>query len=172
MRWSVTAIRDTTEQLSTRRELELLRDLQRPANERARDEERIRITLADGLQKAEKQRDAAAADTERQFNEGRTKATSEYESVTGEARQRYEKDRNAAQTEYKGLRHGVESELSRVKEAARSEKQQASWETLTVFDALKGQPRERFLATVQRLNRNNQELAILESDAVEIMQMR
>ena len=60
-----------------------------------------------------------------------------------------EADRNAAQQEYKGLRHGVESELSRVKEAAHNEKQQASWEALTVFDALKGQPRERFLATVK-----------------------
>jgi len=70
------------------------------------------------------------------------------------------------------LRHGVESELSRVKEAARNEKQQASWEALTVFDALKGQPRERFLATVKRLEHNSQELTVLENDSVEIMQMR
>ena len=139
----------TTEQLSTRRELELLRDLQRLAGERAREEERIRTVLADGLQAAEQARDAAAAEIEREFNAGRSAATTEYESVTGQARQRYEADRNAAQQEYKGLRHGVESELSRVKEAAHNEKQQASWEALTVFDALKGRPRERFLATVQ-----------------------
>ena len=162
----------TTEQLSTRRELELLRDLQRLAGERAREEERIRTVLADGLQAAEQARDAASTDVEREFNVSRSAATSEYESVTGQARQRYEADRNAAQQEYKGLRHGVESELSRVKEAARNEKQQASWEALTVFDALKGQPRERFLATVKRLELNNQELAVLEHDSVEIMQMR
>src|SRR4029078_13134123 len=115
--------------------------------ERAREETRIRSVLADGLQSAEQARDAASAGIERGFYKGRTVATSEYESVTGEARQRYEGDRNAAQQEYKGLRHGVESELSRVKAAAHSEKQQASWEALTEFDALKGQPRERFLAT-------------------------
>src|SRR6185312_10737357 len=96
----------------------------------------------------------------------------DFERVTGGARERYEADRNSAQKEYKGLRHGVESELSRIKEAARSEKQQASWETLTVFDALKGRPRERFLSTVQRLNHSNKELAVLERDAIEIMQMR
>src|SRR4051812_18397930 len=162
----------TTEQLSTRRELELLRDLQRLASERAREEARIRDVLADGLLAAEQARDAAAAEIDREFNTSRSAATSEYETVTGQARQRYESDRNAAQQEYKGLRHGVESELSRVREAARNEKQQASWEALTVFDALKGQPRERFLATVKRLERNSQELAVLENDSIEIMRMR
>src|SRR5215212_2041432 len=174
MRLSVTASRETatTEQLSTRRELELLRDLQRLASERAREEARIRTVLAEGLQAAEQARDAAAAEIDRDFDAGRSAATSEYESVTSQARQRYESNRNAAQQEYKGLRHGVESELSRVKEAARNEKQQASWEALTVFDALKGQPRERFLATVKRLERSSQELAVLEHDSIEIMQMR
>src|SRR3954452_17413754 len=131
----------TTEQLSTQRELELLRDLQRLASERAREEERIRSVLADGLQAAEQARDAVTAEVEREFNAGRSVATTEYEAVTSQARQHYEADRNAAQQEYKGLRHGVESELSRVKEAALNAKQQASWEALTVFDALKGQPK-------------------------------
>jgi hypothetical protein len=170
----VTASRETisTEPLSTRRELELLRDLQRLANERAREEGRIAAALAEGLEAAEKTRDAAVVQIEQRFTEGRTAATSEYEGVTGAARQRYEDDRNASQQEYKGLRHGVESELSRVKEAARSEQQNASWEALTVFDALKGRPRERYLATVERLKRNNLELAVLENDAAEIMKMR
>jgi DNA segregation ATPase FtsK/SpoIIIE, S-DNA-T family len=170
----VTASRETTiaEQLTTRRELELLRDLQRLSGERAREEERIRTALAEGLRAAEQRRDAAAAEIEREFNEGRAAVTSEYERVTGAARQQYEANRNAAQKEYKGLRHGVESELSRVKEAALNEKQQASWETLTVFDALKGRPRERFQAAVKLLERSNQELAVLERDSVEIMQMR
>ncbi len=170
----MTASRETisTEPLSTRRELELLRDLQRLANERAREEQRIGAALSDGLEAAEKARDAAAAEIERQFTERRSAATNEYEQATGTARQRYEDDRNAAQQEYKGLRQGVESELSRVKEAAQNEQQNASWEALTVFDALKGQPREKFLATVQQLKRSNQELAVLERDAIEILKMR
>lgn len=162
----------TAEQLSTQHELELLRDLQRLAGERAREEERIRNALADGLQAAEQARDAAATQIDREFNESRAASTDEYERVTGQARQRYEADRNAAQKAYKGLREGVETELSRVKQAAQSEKQQASWEALTVFDALKGQPRERFQATVKQLELSSQELAVLERDAVEIMNMR
>jgi hypothetical protein len=150
----------------------LLRDLQRLAGERAREEERVRNALADRLQAAEQARAAAATQIEREFNESRATSTDEYERVTGQARQRYEADRNAAQKEYKGLREGVETELSRVKQAAQSEKQQASWEALTVFDALKGQPRERFQTTVKRLELSSQELTVLERDAIEIMQMR
>ncbi len=170
----MTANRETTirELLSTRRELELLRDLQRLANERAREEQRIQAVLAEGLAAADKARDAAAASIEQRLNEGRATATNEYEQTTNAARARYEKDRDAAQEEYKGLRHGVESEFDRVKEVARSEQQNASWEALTVFDALKGQPRERFVATVEQLKRSNLELAVLEQDAVDIMRMR
>src|SRR6202008_1840699 len=115
-----------------------MRDLQRLANERAAEEERIRAALADGLQEAEKLRDRSAAETEQRFSKNREKAAAEYESVTGDARRRYEDERNAAQSEYKGIRQGVESEVSRVKESARNERQQASWEAMTVFDALKG----------------------------------
>jgi hypothetical protein len=158
--------------LSTRRELELLRDLQRLANDRSREENRISTTLEAGLADAGKTRDEAAARIERQFSEGRTAANAEYESASVGARARYETQRNAAQQQYKGLRHGVESETERVMETARNEQQLASWEALTVFDALKGRPRERYLETVKRLERANQEIAVLEHDASTIMKMR
>ena len=171
----MTVSRDSTtvaEPLTTQRELELLRDLQRLASDRAKEEQRIREALAAGLAAAEKTRDATAVDIEREFTSARTAATSEYERITGSARQRYEDDRNAAQRQYKELRQDAESELSRVKDAAKSEQQNANWEAMTVFDALKGRPKERFLATVQQLKRNNQELGVLENDAAEIMKMR
>ncbi len=162
----------SSEPLSTRRELELLRDLQRLANERAQEEQRIRVALAESLDAAEKARDAAATTIEQRFAEGRAATTSEFEQASNAARAKYETDRNSAQLEYKGLRQGVESEFSRAHEAAREEQQTASWETLTVFDALKGRPREKFLATVQLLKRSHQELTVLEQDATDIMKMR
>lgn len=174
MRSSVTVSRETTsiEPLSTRRELELLRDLQRLANERAREEQRIRTVLSEGLEAAAKARDTAAAEIDRRFSDSRTAANDDFERATAKARERYEADRNSAQQEYKGLRQGVESELSRVKDEARSEQQNASWEALTVFDALKGRPKERFQATVLQLKRTHQELAVLEQDAIDILKMR
>ncbi len=158
--------------LSTRRQLELMRGLQRLANERAQEEERIRTALVEGLGAADEARSKAAAEIESQFTASREKASADHEQITGDARRRYEDQRNTAQNEYKGLRRGVESEVSRVTEAARNERQQASWETLTVFDALKGRPRERFQETVKRLERINQEFAVLEQDSVAIMKMR
>ena len=162
----------TREPLSTRWQVELLRQLQRLASARWNEEKRIETALSDGLRAAEVARDKTAAEIERQCASGRSAANAEYERVTGEARSRYEAERNAAQQQYKGLRHGVESEHSRVLEAAHTERQQASWEALTVFDALKGRPREKYLAAVKRLQRSNEELAVLEHDAVEIMKMR
>ncbi|MCI0334458.1 MAG: cell division protein FtsK [Planctomycetes bacterium] len=158
--------------LSTRRQLELMRDLQRLTKDRAQDEERIRTALVEGLASADEARSKTAAEIESQFTRSREKASADYEQVTGDARRHYEVERNSALQEYKGLRRGVESEVSRVTEAARSERQQASWETLTVFDALKGRPRERFQETVKRLDRINQEFAVLEQDAIAIMKMR
>jgi len=149
-----------------------MRDLQRLANERNQEESRIRTALDVGLQASEIARDTTAADIARQFNERRAQAAAEYERVTSEARTRYESEREAAQQEYKGLRQGVESEVSRVTKTAHDEKQRVSFEALTVFDALKGRPRERFLEAVRRLELTNQELAVLEHDAIEIMRMR
>jgi hypothetical protein len=149
-----------------------MRQLQRLATERWNEESRIQSTLLDGLRAAEEARDQAGAEIERRFTTGRSTANAENERVTTEARSRYESERDAAQKQYKGLRHGVESEHSRVLEAARSERQEASWEALTVFDALKGRPREKYVATVRRLQRSNEELAVLEHDVVEIMKMR
>lgn len=170
----MTVSRDTisAEPLTTQRELELLRDLQRLASDRAKEEQRIREALAAGLAAAEKKRDATAVDIEREFTNSRTATTNEFERFTGTARQRYEDERNSAQRQYKELRQDAESELSRVKEAAKSEQQNANWEANTVFDAVKGRPREKFQATAQQLKRNSQELAVLETDAIDIMKMR
>jgi hypothetical protein len=149
-----------------------MRDLQRLANERFREETRIRTALAEGLRAAEQARDNLAAEIERRFTAGRAEATADFERTTGEARSQYERNRDAAQQQYKGLRRGVESQTAREIEEARSERQQASWELLTVFDALKGQPRERYLETIRQLQRANEEVAVLEQDATTIMKLR
>jgi len=170
----VTASREANaaELLSTRRQLELMRDLQRLANERHDEEERIRSILAEGLRAAESEHQRRAAETARQFDERRAQAAADYEQHASEARQRYEEDRNAAQQEYKSLRRDVEAEVLRITEAARNERERVSWEALTIFEALKGRPRERFQETVKRLERTNKELAVLEQDAIAIMKLR
>ena len=56
--------------------------------------------------------------------------------------------------------------------AAVTEQQEASWETLAVFDAIKGRPRERLLEAMRRLRGSSEQLAVLEHDAEAIVRMR
>jgi S-DNA-T family DNA segregation ATPase FtsK/SpoIIIE len=160
------------EPLSTVRQLELMRQLQRLANERWEEESQTKAALADGLCKAQEARQAAADEIDRRCADARARATAKYEQVCSIAQSGYERERDAAQQEYKGLRRDVESEHTRTMREALSEQQTASWETLAVFDAIKGRPQERFYEAMRRIQRSNQELAILERDAETIMKMR
>lgn len=158
--------------LSTQHELELLRELQRLANERAQAEQQCQAALEEGLAQAEAERERATVEIERIFAESRASAVAEFEQRSSAARHEYEASRDAAQREYKGLRQVVEAEHSRVTEAARLEEQQVAWEAQTVFEAIKGRPKERFQEVCKRLERVSQELTVLEHDAATAMKLR
>ena len=160
------------EPLSIIRQLELMRDLQRLANDRAQAESRIRAALEEGLRDAEHQRDAQTGEIESRCSSARAAAQAEYDTSRQAIQQRYERERDAAQQEYKGLRHEVETTHAQVLRSAVTEQQESSWETLAVFDAIKGRPRERMLEAVRRLRASHAELAVLERDATAIMKMR
>jgi DNA segregation ATPase FtsK/SpoIIIE, S-DNA-T family len=160
------------EPLSIIRQLELMRDLQRLANDRAQAETRIRTALEGGLRDAERERDATTGEIDSHYATARSAAQVEYDTSRETTQQRYERERDAAQKQYKGLRHEVESSHAQVLRSAVNEQQESSWETLAVFDAIKGRPRERMLETVRQLRARHAELAVLERDAVAIMKMR
>lgn len=162
----------SNEPLSIIRQLELMRDLQRLANERADAEERIRAARDNGLQEAERARDDATKSIDAKYNAARAAAQAEFESSRRATQERYERERNAAQHEYKGLRHEVESSHAKSLQSAETEQQEASWETLAVFDAIKGRPRERMLDAARRIRAKEAELVTLENDALAILAMR
>ena len=160
------------EPLSIIRQLELMRNLQRLANDRWEEEVRIEGAFEEGLRAAEQTRDATGREIETRYTANRQAAQEEYEAKNASAETKYQADRDAAQREYKGLRSDVESEHSRVLRAALTEQQETSWETLAVFDAIKGRPKERLLAAMRRLRDSSAQLAVLERDAEAIMRMR
>jgi DNA segregation ATPase FtsK/SpoIIIE, S-DNA-T family len=160
------------EPLSIIRQLESMRDLQRLANDRWQEENRSESELEEGLRAAGESRDLAGREIESRYTAAREAARTEYESTRGSAERQYETERDSAQQQYKGLRENVESEHTRVLRAAVTEQQDASWETLAVFDAIKGQPRERLLDAMRRLRGSSEQLAVLEHDAEAIMKMR
>ena len=67
------------EPLSIIRQLELMRDLQRLANERAESEARIRTALADGLRAAEELLDAVTKSVATEYASARDAAKREYD---------------------------------------------------------------------------------------------
>jgi hypothetical protein len=160
------------EPLSTAREVQLLRDLQSLAAECARARPLIRSQLKQGLARAKQAWDDAVAATGQQLTDARTAAATEHERTTSEIHKRYELDRDAAQHQYKHLRQSVELEHTRVVETARAEHKKMSWEAQALYDASRGRPHERFQEASQAIQRSNEELAVLEQDAVEIMKMR
>jgi energy-coupling factor transporter ATP-binding protein EcfA2 len=163
---------NSDEPLSIIRQLELMRDLQRLANERAQAESQIRAALEVGLRDSQQQRDATSREIESRYSTARATAQAEYDVSLQATQQRYERERDAAQQQYKGVRNEVESSHAQVLRSAVTEQQEASWETLTVFDAIKGRPRERMLDAVRQLRASHAELAVLEGDATSIMKMR
>jgi energy-coupling factor transporter ATP-binding protein EcfA2 len=166
----VTANND--EPLSIIRQLELMRDLQRLANERAAAEQQLRSAQEVGLREAEERRDAARKAVEANNDAARSAAQAEFDASRQATQESYERERNAAQSEYKGLRHDVESTHAQGLQSAETEQQESSWEALTIFDAIKGRPRERMLDAARRIKSSQAELAALEADAIAILNMR
>ena len=117
-----------------------MRDLQRLANERYEEEERLQAKLKQAV--AEAQQDLS--DKQQAINE-------EWEETRKLAEDRFEKDHNAEsssydtgrksmQGEYQGLRSDVESQHASETKNALLHQQETAWETWAMFDATKDGP--------------------------------
>ncbi len=163
---------NSDEPLSIIRQLELMRDLQRLANERAQAELHARATLEQGLHAAEEKFAANRQMIESHYDSARHAARLEYDETRTSTEHQYESERDQAQRQYKGLRQNVESAHAHGLQTAQAELQESSWETLTVFDAIKGRPRERMLEAARRIRAHSDEISVLEREATAIMKMR
>lgn len=157
---------------STRYELELMRDLQRLANERQAEEERIEKEYHQGMESAEKEHAAVRTSTERDYKKLKQQLDTDHAATVEQSEAAYEQARSASQNEYHGLRTTVEGEHAQTKQAAEERLKETAWQILTVFDAQKGRPREQFEEAVARLKTKREELTLLEREAVAILQMR
>ncbi len=160
------------EPLSTIRQLELMRDLQRLADERAAEETLLRDALDQGLAEVRQKFSAEREQIDAQWEAARAVAETEHDRQRTTAEEAYQEELQATQHEYKGIRSEVELEHSQETETAQKEKQESAWQALTMFEVSKGGPRERFQQAARRLRRSTSELKILERDAATIMRNR
>ena len=98
------------EPLSILRQLELMRDLQRLANDRAQEEQRIRTALEAGEREADRAFEADSRDAETRYASARDAARAQYEQSRAAVEHEYQSERDAAQQQYKGLRQDVETQ--------------------------------------------------------------
>lgn len=158
--------------LSTFRELELLRDLQRLANERQETHERIEREHQAALEAGQNAYAAARTAAEREHNRAKQQLERDHAAAMAQAEATYEHARSTAQNEYHGLRTSVEGEHDQAKREAQERLKETAWQILTVFDAQKGRPRERLDEAIARLKTKRDEVAVLQQDAIAILQMR
>jgi len=158
--------------LSTRRLLELMRELQRQATQRHEAEQQIASRHDQSLAAANAAHQQATAQAEANY-EARKQ---EIDDTTGADRRQleanYESARTGAQQEYHGLRTAAESDRRQTSAAAQARHKDEALLILSAFDAQKGQPRQKLQEFVNQLKSRRQELAALEQDAGSIFKMR
>ena len=158
--------------LSTRRLLELMRDLQRCATERQAAEERIAAERAGAEAAAAQQRSEAVQLAEDRYAQRKAEADDAAAREKGKLESEYESARSGAQQEYHGLRTAAELDRRKTSAEAQQRQKDEALVILSTFDAQKDEPRRRLEGFGVELKKRRQELVAIEHDAGEILRSR
>ena len=158
--------------LSTRRQLELMQNLQEIANERADAEARVANTLATEMMAAESNYQGRTAalttefglrrrELENQFAEAKREANDTHTEKTTKLQQGYDEKESQSQATYKQSALAIERK-----------KKEAEWQALAVFDAAKDKPQQMLDQAEKRLLARKQQVDGLRRDGNTLMSMR
>lgn len=137
--------------LSTRRQLELFRDLQRLASSRQLAEEQIGRDHQQAVHQANLNFKKQVLDAEQAYSESKIQLEQSHTQCSAELANQFEANRDATQAEYRRIREATEQKHESTVRGAKEAKKQAVWQALAVFDAAKNTPREKLEATQQEL---------------------
>lgn len=158
--------------LSTRRQLELMRDLQRLANQRQLEEERIARDYEQARKSAEGQCTERTEQAEARYQQQTKEQEESHNSRIELLQTEYEQVRSSTQAEYKQIREQTEAKYTSTVRTTKDDKKQAAWQALAVFDAAKNNPREALAATQQELAGQQAHIDQLHADVEEILRTR
>ncbi|MEM6330408.1 MAG: FtsK/SpoIIIE domain-containing protein [Planctomycetota bacterium] len=161
-----------SEPLSTRRLLELMRDLQRCATERDAAEKRLEADRSQADRECVQRREAAAAAAERRYLQQKAEADARAERDRDRLEAAYEAARTGTQQEYHGLRSAAERDHRETSAEAQRRHRDEALVILSTFDAQKGEPKRRLDAFVAKLRRSREELSAIDRDARAILRAR
>jgi energy-coupling factor transporter ATP-binding protein EcfA2 len=158
--------------LSTRRQLELMRSLQRAANERHRQEAEIAAAHRRKTDEANAELADARHAAESAYQLARQRIDGEHQREHAAATAEYERERAAAQGEYHSVRTRATSLAAKTAEQAEAERRDGAWLVLTQYDAVKGRPKARLDELGQWLQQRGAELAAIAGDTLAIARTR
>lgn len=159
-------------QLTTRRELELMHELQQLADARASDEQRIAAARTLALTSAEKEHQTTANKLTKDFAERRRQLENEFAGAklaTGQEFREAKEQLNERLTQEQARIAVEHKQLGLMIERKNKEKQ---WEALAVFDASKDAPQQMLEQATKRILTRKAQVDGLERDAQTLLAMR
>ncbi|MEM9351932.1 MAG: FtsK/SpoIIIE domain-containing protein [Planctomycetota bacterium] len=157
---------------STRRQLELMQQLQEFADARAQAEQRIAAESAAELTASEEDRDHAQSHATQEFNTTRRDLENEYAAAkltaATEFRDRSAAERAAFEADSDRLAKQKDQVLLQVDRRSK----EAEWQAMAVFDSEKDLPRQTLQDTQKRLSARRVQIDGLQRDAQALMAMR
>lgn len=158
--------------LSTRRQLELMQQLQQAADARAQAEAVAAETLAAELATVQADFDAAAAKLHQTHAAARRELENDYGAAKQSAAAEAEAQQQRCREQFDKLQQQINGRYKEVVAEAEHRESEAKWQAMSVFDASKDQPRQSLETAQKRIDGQARQIEGLERDAIALMAMR
>ncbi len=158
--------------LSTQRQFELMQQLQELADARAQAESEVAASLQAELAAADEAYRARIEKLDRQAAELQRQLENQFQQAKSSAAVEGRQAKQAAEEKYAALRERLEKAVAEQAAVIKKQKKETQWQSLAVFDAAKGKPRQMLEAATQRIQARRAQVDSLQRDANTLMAMR
>lgn len=158
--------------LSTRRQLELMQQLQQIADARAGSEVSIPAELQEEQTASETEHRDAALELTQRLTRRRRDLENEYAEAKSSASQRFQQASRERREACGCKDNTIEATFQEKTLAAEKKRKENEWEALAVYDAAKDEPQQKQDATIKRLSARRLQTDGLERDANTLLAMR
>ena len=162
----------TQPRLSTRRQLELMQQLQQLADERAEAEVRIAATLETQRTAAQQEYESTSEKLAQQSAQRRRELENEFAQAKSAAREQFRQTQQNIEQQRQQQRKHIEKTYRQTTLAIERKKKESEWQALAVFDAAKDTPRQMLDEAANRLQASRLQVDGLQRDANTLMAMR
>ncbi|MCC6492261.1 MAG: cell division protein FtsK [Pirellulales bacterium] len=161
-----------TTRLSTRRELELMHQLQQLADRRAQEEQILAQALRADLSQAQQEFEETSRRLGEEHSQGRRTLENQYAAALQTADLAFDEGKQRGETALRAAMKANEDGRTAALVAAEHLAKESEWQALAVFDAHKNQPQQLLDEAAKRIQARRRQMEGLERDAHTLLQMR